>query len=134
MGDVRKNSDPSISALEEVATTMANSNTDQLLQVLNGAVSPNARAPGDASANMFTTLINCEASAVKQGNRSAVGLLRKNCAREYLDWFPGCTGAGQTAKACAVMALMTARTAIEGFEKYCVANLTREEETRLGCR
>jgi hypothetical protein len=127
-------SHPALVALEQVAGTMANSNSEQLLQTLNVSVSPNARTATEAQVNIFTALINCEASAVKRGSRSAVQLLRNECARAYLDWFPTCTGRGETATACAVTALMTARTAMEGFEKYCLGAISKEEESRLGCR
>jgi hypothetical protein len=132
--EAKKNNNPALAALDHAATTMTNSSSGQLLQVLNGLVSPNARMATEAETELLAPLGHCEVSAVKRGSRSAVSLLKNECTREYVDSFPVCTRRGETTEACVVMALLDARLAIEGFEKYCLANLTSEELSRLGCR
>jgi hypothetical protein len=128
--EAKKNNDPALAALDHAAMTMANSNSGQLLRVLNGLVSPNARTGTDAEP-FLEPLTTCEQSAVKR-TRSAVSLLKNECNREYVDSFSLCTRSGETNEACVVMALWMARTAIEGYEKYCLG--TSEDATRFGCR
>jgi hypothetical protein len=106
--------------------------------VLNGLVSPydtfvqpNART-GTEAEPFLGPLTTCEFPAVKRGSRSAVGLLKNECTREYVDSLSLCTRSGYTTDACVVMALLSARIAIEGYEKYCLG--TSEDATRYGCR
>jgi uncharacterized protein YecT (DUF1311 family) len=124
--------DPAMSALDEIAATMANLDSKQLTAALNVIVSPNARVASDTDSKLYGSLGNCAASTVKHGNRSTVKMLQNDCAREYLAWFPTCIQTGQTTKACAAMALLMARVAIEGFEKYCVG-ATAKDAARFGC-
>jgi hypothetical protein len=122
-----------VTALDQIARTMAKSNSAQLLQALNGLVSSNGRvATSQSGTTPYLTLINCTGNAVKQGTRDAVALLRNECAHEYFDFFPDCVRTGQPTTACAVMALQASRLAIEGFETYCVGK-TKEEQTSMGC-
>ena len=124
--------DPAMSALDEIANTMANFDSKQLTSALNVMVSPNARVGSDADSKLYGTLGNCAASAVKRGSRSTVKMLQNDCAREYLAWFATCIERGETTKACAAMALFMTRVAIEGFEKYCVG-ATAEDVARFEC-
>jgi uncharacterized protein len=107
-----------VAALERAALTMANSNSAQLLQTLIGLESPNVHTDFNPHTKQYTTLLTCSESAVKRGSRSAVGLLRNECAREYLDWFPTCDQSGEEAASCAVFALHGARLDIEHFLKW----------------
>jgi hypothetical protein len=122
-----------VSALDQVERTMANSSSDQLMQALNGLISPNGRASVSKSGSTpYSSLIDCTGNAAKRGGHSAVALLRKECSREYLAYFPDCIGTGQTTAACAILALFASRISIEGIETYCVGK-TQEEQVSMGC-
>jgi hypothetical protein len=132
---MQKSTDPALNALDRAATTMGNSNSNQLLQLLNGLASSNARIATEAETGSLVPLATCEVSATRRGVRSAVNLLRNECFREYGESVALCTGRGETMEACVVMALWEARTAIEGFERYCLGKTTSEESLHsLGCR
>lgn len=124
--------DTAMSALDEIATTMGDVDSQQLISALNVLVSPDAGVASEADSKLYLSLGNCAASAVKRGSRSAVKMLQNDCAREYLAWFPTCVQTAKTAKACSVMALLMTRVAVEGYQKYCVDG-TAEDAARFGC-
>jgi uncharacterized protein YecT (DUF1311 family) len=124
--------DPAMSALDEIVTTMANFDSTQLTSALNVMVSPSARVASDTDSKLYGNLGDCAAFAVNRGSRSTANMLQKDCGDEYHAWFPTCIQTGQTTKACAAMALLMIRVAIEAFEKYCVG-ATAEDASRFEC-
>ncbi len=107
--------DPAMTALEEIAPTMANNDSQQLISAL-GAVEGSW-----GEGRLQGSLTNCASIAASRGSRSAVNILKNECSREYLDWFPTCA---QTAKACATTALFMSRIGIEAYEK-CLGEFDR---------
>jgi hypothetical protein len=97
---------------------MAGSSAAQLWEATRALATQNPSPQDPAETQARGDLNACEASAVEHGARSAIKLLQNECAHEYLGWFPICTRNGDTTKACAVIALLTARTAIEGSEQH----------------
>ncbi len=112
--------DLAMTALEEIAPAMANSDSKQLISALN-AVEGSWGEGSWGNGRLQGSLVNCASIAASRGSRSAVNILKNECSREYLDWFPTCT---QTTKACATTALFMSRTGIEAYEK-CLGEFDR---------
>ncbi len=123
--------DGALIALSGIVDAIANGSPQEIMAELNSMRPAHNYAQYALDSTQYVDLLNCAASARKAGSLSAISILRTDCTGNYRDWFPNCTQS-EMPKACALLALHAVRTAIEGFDKYCVG-ATAADARRYGC-